>query len=278
MFLPDPVETENKYFPEMSKLFVDIETTGLEPIQGHKMLSIGAIRQIRSNLVPPWEDAVKEFEVTIKISREDFEKASPEALAVNGVTYEYIEEHGIPFDEAMDKFIEFVMPALKTKCIHVGQNPGFDIKFLASECYKPLSFVGYPLKNPIDVIELFKTLQQFDKTLYTAKYNGHAISKALGVEEEAKIHTAMGGTRAVYRNYWALFKRWEIFERDLRREVNSGNVSRAIPLPFACISEEEFRQKSGELGWTYAGSTQYVDKDGQRYSLWWGLPPILYTI
>lgn len=281
MFLPDPVGLHVKYFSDRPRVYIDIETSGLEPTEGACILAIGAMAQRFDDDTPKASTPTENFEVVVLPTNEQWEKASPEALKVNGMTLEYLKEHGVPLQEAIAEFTTFIARNFKPgeSYFHVGQNPAFDIKFLRWAMGEELKFLGYPFYDSVNIIECFKTIQQIDRTLKTDRYNGHAISRALGVKEEDKVHTAMGGTEAVYRNYWALEGRYQQWISDLRREVLAGNLSRAIAIPIKVNSYEEWKAQSKDFGWTYTGtSTQYVDKDGQRYSCVWGVPPVLVKL
>jgi len=271
MFKPDPNEIREKYFPPVAKLFVDIETTGLEPQEGAVMLSVGAFVEYGSLREP--------FEVVILPTKEEWEKASPKALQVNGMTWEVLEKDGVPLKEAAARFVEFLAQHLYGKeFVHVGQNPDFDLKFLKASWYGDLKFMGYPFNRSVNIIELTKLTQQFDSTLRTKYYNSHAISKALGVAEESKVHTAIGGTMAVHRNYTALFNRFAAWVKSLHEKADKEETTELMRLPIVCPNFEDWERAAKEIGWTQPSKFHFVNRDGERYTCVWGKPPFLLKI
>jgi DNA polymerase III epsilon subunit-like protein len=259
-------------------LYVDIETTGLEPSEGAVMLSIGAIAELDEG-----EEVatLPNTELIILPTKDQWGQASPKALQVNGMTWEYLEKHGVPLRDAEAAFGRFIAEHVFLKgFVHVGQNPDFDLKFLRFYWALTLVFLGYPFSKPtpINIIELTKETQRFDPTLKTRYYNSHAISKALGVEEESKVHTAMGGTLAVYRNYKALYKRFTDWVDKLHKAADKESTPDLMRLPVVCPNFKDWERAAKELGWLQPSTYHFVDKDGVRYTCVWGKPPFLLKI
>jgi DNA polymerase III epsilon subunit-like protein len=183
-----------------SKIFLDIETTGLEYSQGAVILSIGAVAELRGkkNL----GNSV-EFYGLICPTREEFAAASPEALQVNGLTWETLEANGKPFREVVEDFLRWLMEhKIDAKNYqYVGQNPNFDLGFLRFFLGDELDFVNFPFEDPLDIRDLYSILVSRRVMKYLKRRTGENISIELGVEPEPKIHNALEGARVVKRNY-----------------------------------------------------------------------------
>lgn len=212
----------NKNMPTgfVTHAFLDIETTGLEPSEGAVILSVGFV-------LNKGEQA---FEATLKPTTEEWNKANPKALEVNGMTWEYLQEHGVSLDAAKDLIVNYLLDnhVLKGDAIFVGQNPGFDIKFLRHYMGAELEWIGAPLDDVLDNIYLFKSLCKVDPELKKQrKFNTHAMSQALGVPEEPEVHNALEGAKAAMRNYWAIWDRRKALWDQTREEDHRRAYDRA---------------------------------------------------
>lgn len=185
-------------------LIVDIETTGLYPESGHVILSIGAI--VENNGVKAKKEPFSEFFAAITPTEAEWRKATAEALAVNGMTYEYLTENGKPINDVRDTFLQWLLEHKVTQRSHVwlGQNPSFDLKFMKAYMGPELRFVNAPLDDPLDIRDLYAIVANRKKVPILRRLDGRSISLALGVEPEPKVHDALEGARVVHRNYNAI--------------------------------------------------------------------------
>lgn len=172
------------------RVFIDLETNGLEPSKGYIILQMGAVT----------EDG-ETFYATVLPTNEQYMKSSPDAIKVNGLTWEVLQEKGKPWDEVKDDFVRWLNKIQIHECVFVGQNPSFDMKFIRYQIPE-VEFLGAPVANPIDIRNLYSTAVR--KGLVTpveSGRTGHIISRSLGVEEESEVHDALGGAEVVKRNY-----------------------------------------------------------------------------
>jgi DNA polymerase III epsilon subunit-like protein len=187
--------------PAKKILYLDIETTGLNPENGHVILSIGAVadRKVKKN-------PVVEFYGLICPTPQQFSRASQEALQVNGATWDVLREQGRPFADVRDDFLRFLVDngLLAGKTMLVGQNPEFDLEFL--DCYMggELRFVGFPFEDVYDNRDFYSILVNRRQMPLIRRRSGDAISEALGLEPEPKPHNALTGARTARRNYEAM--------------------------------------------------------------------------
>lgn len=180
----------------MRLCFIDIETSGLEPPDA-VILSIGAIAD------------GEEFYVVIRPTEEEWQRASPKALEVNGMTWEDVSQ-GISLSDAKWQLLQFLLKHnIDEDANFVGQNPRFDMKFLSFYMGAELDFVGAPIGKPVDIRELYKRfLVRHELAPILEYYSGKNIANTLGVPEEPEPHNALEGARVVARNYLAIKKLW----------------------------------------------------------------------
>ncbi len=101
----------------MKKIFLDTETTGLDPNQGHRIIEIAAVEMINRQL------SNNQFHVYINPEREIDEAAQE----VHGLTLDFLSDKALFQDIAQD-FIDFI--ADSELIIH---NAPFDLSFLNME-------------------------------------------------------------------------------------------------------------------------------------------------
>ena len=119
-------------------IILDTETTGLEVLQGHRVIEIGAV------LMNDRKKSEEHFHTYLNPSRLIDEEASK----VHGIMNEDLEDKP-SFDEVAEEFLEFVDGS--TLVIH---NAAFDVGFLNNEL--KLASSKYPmLHNLVKVSDIF---------------------------------------------------------------------------------------------------------------------------
>src|SRR5689334_2261775 len=101
----------------MREIVLDVETTGLDPIQGHRIVELGCVELL--NRIPTGST----FHVYLNPDRD----MPAEAFAVHGLSTEFLQQHR-RFLEVADEFLAFIGDA--PLVIH---NAGFDHGFLCAE-------------------------------------------------------------------------------------------------------------------------------------------------
>src|SRR6478609_11783348 len=101
----------------MREIVLDVETTGLDPIQGHRIVELGCVELL--NRIPTGST----FHVYLNPDRD----MPAEAFAVHGLSTEFLQGHK-RFLEVADEFLAFIEDA--PLVIH---NAGFDHGFLCAE-------------------------------------------------------------------------------------------------------------------------------------------------
>jgi len=117
----------------MREIVIDTETTGLDPLGGHRVVEIGAVELINHSLTGH-----------VFHSYVNPERVMPaDAIAVHGLTDAFLADKPL-FAAVADEFLAFVGDAPL-----VAHNAGFDIAFLNAE----LKRAGKPLISPERVVD-----------------------------------------------------------------------------------------------------------------------------
>ena len=120
----------------MRRIALDVETTGLDPYQGHRIIEIGCV-ELDNNF-----PTGKTWQRYINPNR----SMPQEAYEIHGLTEDFLSDKK-PFDEIANEFIEFIGKA--ELIIH---NALFDMKFLNYE----LELIS---KDNLENLEVIDTLK-----------------------------------------------------------------------------------------------------------------------
>lgn len=143
----------------MRQIVLDTETTGLSPLEGHRIVEIGAIELI--NHVP----SARTFHVYLNPER-DMPK---EAEAVHGITAEFLKGKPL-FKDVVTDFLEFLQDA--PLVIH---NASFDMAFINHE----LERAG---RTILDMARVTDTLQLARQRHPMAPNSLDALCKRYGID------------------------------------------------------------------------------------------------
>ena len=139
-------------------IIFDVETTGLSPSEGDRIVEIAAVK-LKGNTI------VAEFESLINPNR-----ALPaSAILVNGITQEMIQDAPVAA-KVLPQLIDFIGGAAV-----VGHNVKFDLGFL---CYE-LSLAGRKLRDETPAIDTLKMAKGLIP--YLSSYRLEYLANALGV-------------------------------------------------------------------------------------------------
>ncbi len=149
---------------------LDVETTGLSPAAGDRVLEIAVLRLNR------WGGTLRAFETLVR-------PAGPVgATAIHGISEEDV-RHAPPFEAIAGD----VLAALDGAVL-VAHNAGFDFGFLDAECAR----LGLPVGNPLRICTV-RTARR--RCAGLARRNLAAVCSHLGVVLE-DAHSAMADCRA----------------------------------------------------------------------------------
>ncbi len=182
-----------KTIAEQQFVIFDVETTGLSPASGDRIIEIAALKV--NNLKPAGK-----FYSLINPERE----ISWGAYQVNGIS-EAMVAQAPKAKEILPEFIEFIDGGLL-----VGHNVKFDLGFLSHE----LSLLGLPWQETahIDTIKMARALLPG-----LTSYSLAAVSYALGIDT-VQQHRAMSDVELTF----SVFR--HLLENAARKELNSPEL------------------------------------------------------
>jgi DNA polymerase III epsilon subunit-like protein len=210
----------SKYLPvdERDEVFLDTETTGLDPVV-NEIVEFAAIKRNRAGKVvatlkidvralyanepPPWAEGLPGFD------RETWAEGIQYALKVNGLTLEEVtsEDRADP-DEAAVQIADFLK-----NCTLIGQNPSFDVEFLKQMMLRSkVKEMWYgkvrPVRLPyhkIDVVTLAYVRLVPDGLGKLSLTKEGGVCEFLGIPIEG-AHTAMGDVVMTMAAYDAILR------------------------------------------------------------------------
>ncbi|PXF31781.1 DNA polymerase III subunit epsilon [Pokkaliibacter plantistimulans] len=156
----------------MRQIILDTETTGIDPLQGHRLVEIGCVELVDR------KHTGRHFHVYINPERE----VDPEAVAVHGITDEFLIDKP-KFAAVVDDFLAFVTGA--ELIIH---NAPFDVGFLNHE----LKMYNPALQRIDEICTITDTLAMARKMYPGQKNNLDALCRRLGVDNSGRtLHGAL---------------------------------------------------------------------------------------
>lgn len=143
----------------MREIILDTETTGLNPLEGHRIIEIGCLEMVDKVLTG------REFHCYINPQRD----VPQEAYRIHGISSEFLMDKPL-FSHIADEFLSFIDGA--TLVIH---NARFDIGFINHE----LSKLG---KMALELSEVIDTLTMARKAFPGARANLDALCKRFKID------------------------------------------------------------------------------------------------
>ncbi|MFC4699492.1 DNA polymerase III subunit epsilon [Glaciecola siphonariae] len=156
----------------MRQIVLDTETTGINPLDGHRIIEIGCVEMIDRKLTG------NNFHVYINPQRE----VEQEAIDVHGITNEFLVDKP-KFADIADSFIEYIKGA--ELVIH---NAPFDVGFMDHE----FKLVGRNLPVTNDICTVLDTLELARKIRPGKKNSLDALCRAYFVDNSHRtFHGAL---------------------------------------------------------------------------------------
>lgn len=151
---------------EGTLVVVDVETTGLDPAQGHRVCEVALVRYEAGHPTATVQQLVNPQR-----------SIEPGAYDVHGITPEMLADAPL-FAEVAPRVAELARDA-----VLVGHNVWFDTRFLTAE----LGRVGLAL----EAVACLDTLALARALLELPRYNLLSVSSALGIRLRGRAHRAM---------------------------------------------------------------------------------------
>jgi len=179
----------------MRQIFLDTETTGLYPAQGHRIIEIAAVEMINRR------PTKNHFHAYLNPQRE----IDPAAQEVHGITLEFLQDKPL-FEAVAQDLINFINNA--ELIIH---NAPFDVGFLNSE----LGRIGLqPIKTFCDKIT--DTLKMAKDSRPGQRNNLDALCRHFGVNNAMRtLHGALLDAELLAEVYMAMTRGQESLMMDL---------------------------------------------------------------
>jgi DNA polymerase III subunit epsilon len=143
----------------MREVVLDTETTGLDPVDGHRIIEIGCV-ELEDHF-----PTGRTFQAYLNPER----TVPPDSQLVHGLTDAFLADKPL-FASVVDALFSFLDDA--PLIIH---NAGFDLKFLNSELHR-LSRAPIPYARAVDTIEIAKT------KLPGARYSLDELCRRFGID------------------------------------------------------------------------------------------------
>lgn len=181
----------------MRQIFLDTETTGLYPDQGHRVIEIAAVEMINRR------PTQQHFHVYLNPERE----IDPAAQEVHGITLEFLQDKPL-FETIAPELVAFVQDA--ELIIH---NAPFDVEFLNAE------FGRIGLK-PIETIcdKITDTLKMAKDARPGQRNNLDALCKHFGIDNSKRtLHGALLDAELLAEVYMAMTRGQDSLLMDLQQ-------------------------------------------------------------
>ena len=236
----------------MRQVFLDTETTGLYPAQGHRIIEIAAVEAINRRVTN------NHFHVYLNPDRE----IDPAAQEVHGITLEFLQDKP-RFKDVVDEFLDFVADA--ELVIH---NAPFDVGFLNSELGKiDRQNLEKTSGNIIDTLKMAKEMRPGQRN------NLDALCRHFGIDNSKRtLHGALLDAELLADVYMSMTRGQESLMMDLAEEsvveedLSVDVEARTIKVLAASLDELSAHQeyikglnKNGDCVWK---SLEGATKDG----------------
>lgn len=207
----------------MRQVFLDTETTGLYPAQGHRIIEIAAVEAINRRVTS------NHFHVYLNPDRE----IDAAAQEVHGITLEFLQDKP-RFADIVSEFLDFVADA--ELVIH---NAPFDVGFLNSELGKiDRENLEKTAGNIIDTLKMAKDMRPGQRN------NLDALCRHFGIDNSKRtLHGALLDAELLAEVYMAMTRGQDSLMMDVLEDelpqAEEGDASHPISLKILNASAEE---------------------------------------
>lgn len=216
----------------MRQIFLDTETTGLYPSQGHRIIEIAAVEVINRRITR------NHFHVYLNPDRE----IDPGAQEVHGITLEFLQDKP-RFHDVADEFLDFVNGA--ELIIH---NAPFDVGFLDMELGRiDRSGINQACLGVIDTLKLAKEMRPGQRNSLDA------LCRHYGVDNSRRtLHGALLDAELLADVYLAMTRGQESLMIEM---LESATVTSAISIATTTETLVVLKADAEEL----AAHAQYLE-------------------
>ncbi|HQR50213.1 MAG TPA: DNA polymerase III subunit epsilon [Methylophilaceae bacterium] len=198
----------------MRQIFLDTETTGLDPAQGHRIIEIAAVEVVNRRLTN------NHFHVYLNPDRE----IDPGAQEVHGITLEFLQDKP-RFADTVDELLDFI-----TGSELVIHNAPFDVGFLNAELgLLNRGRIQAACAGIVDTLKMAKELRPGQRN------NLDALCRHYGIDNSARtLHGALLDAELLADVYLAMTRGQEslVMEMEVEKPGAEGlpAIRRSQPL------------------------------------------------
>lgn len=216
----------------MRQIFLDTETTGLYPSQGHRIIEIAAVEVINRRITR------NHFHIYLNPDRE----IDPAAQEVHGITLEFLQDKP-RFNDVADEFLDFVNGA--ELIIH---NAPFDVGFLNMELGRiDRSNIEQACAGIIDTLKLAKEMRPGQRNSLDA------LCRHYGVDNSRRtLHGALLDAELLADVYLAMTRGQESLVMEM---LESATVTAAVSIAASTEALVVIKADAEEL----AAHEQYLE-------------------
>jgi oligoribonuclease len=189
----------------MLAIFLDIETTGLDPAR-HRPIDIAfKIVDLSTNCT------VHSFQSVIKLPMEAWAQKDPTSIEINGFTWEQIEK-GRDLQDVRQEIIQLFdqLHIQRGKAVYICQNPAFDRSFFIQlvDIYTqeklnwPYHWLDFASMYWASIVQ--KALKEGTSIPLELNLSKNAIAEAYHLPPEILPHRAMNGVNHLIECYQAV--------------------------------------------------------------------------
>lgn len=202
----------------MRQIFLDTETTGLFPAQGHRIIEIAAVEVINRRVTK------NHFHVYVNPERE----IDQGAQEVHGITLEFLQDKPA-FAEIVDEFLDFINGA--ELIIH---NAPFDIGFLNAELGRIDRLnVEHTCAGIIDTLKMAKDMRPGQRNSLDA------LCRHFGIDNSKRtLHGALLDAELLAEVYMAMTRGQESLMMDMEVTMASSEIAVVRSQPLVIIRAE----------------------------------------
>lgn len=226
----------------MRQIFIDTETTGLEPRLGHRIIEIGAVEMLSRRLTG------RRFHYYLNPEREIEEGA----LQVHGLTTEFLQDKR-KFCDVVHELLEFIDGAEL-----IMHNASFDVAFLDHELgLAELPQLTKCCRSVTDTLKMAKEL-------YPGKRNSlDALCERYEVDNSRRaLHGALLDAELLAEVYLAMTRGQEslLMELEIPSQLDFAESLRDLQLVVLPASAEEMQAHAQQL--------EMIEKESKGKCLW----------
>lgn len=224
----------------MRQIFLDTETTGLYPDQGHRVIEIGAVESVNRRLTG------QNFHVYLNPERE----IDAAAQEVHGITLEFLQDKPV-FAEKAGDFCHFIQGA--ELIIH---NAPFDVGFLNAE----LGRIGLQSVSEISA-KITDTLKMAKDARPGQRNNLDALCKHFGIDNTRRtLHGALLDAELLAEVYFAMTRGQDSLMMDLAQH----EVAQAVEMQIEAIGKIKVLHADSEELMAHEAYIQSLAKSGAK--------------